>query len=738
MTLEQTTSRDASTESIFELSYTPDAVAVGASLGNEACYVRTDTAAGLDHLWVAKTGRWYFGRAGVRFLMEGFPLRQNEIVFAPASVRAVFFGKHLTVPMRLFVPPGEEARVYLWAQLQNNGDGPRTVVVEGEGILHAQPSKMHRRQPGPEDIQRRFAPTENPHRVAGPDGEYLSILTSGSPVRIDVDAGVWTWREEISLPPHTTREIWLCLSVEEAERPLPPPNPKEAWASAYSLVEHDALTGLVRTPEPLLDAGVFWGKMNARRVCHRFAAGTGFTNDPPGSIVVTRDAAWFTFGADYFMPDFCRRMLDTLTQFAPYPDGKIAEYLDLNTYPPLRSDYGLNIADPTPLYLLAVYHHAATTGDQDWLRRVYPTLRHAANYLLSQVRDGLVVCTSRETTPGAGQAGWRNVLNGIRITGALAELQAECAAAIRACAEMAAFVGDDSCAWTYEHEAGVLEQALLMKLVDRDTDRFRLALDPDDPNSDYGRDDTLDQVIPLLYCPCDRPLAQRTVQHILRPAYRTPHGLRTVPRNSPTYHPYNQFGLVGGIWPNSVAWAAAAMAPYAPEEAVSLAAGIARGLFPKKPKAWGALVPGEFPEWLDGDSGVSKGMAMSPWMPPTYVWLVVERLIGLTPTLAGLEIKPHLPPQWRGAFVRNLRYHGEHLSLLITPRIVYTTRPPSRCDREVQVGEDVTDQYTYSPDVIVLRYDRHLVAYHAPTSGPATPLPAPLSGLRAGELRLIG
>jgi hypothetical protein len=70
------------------------------------------------------------------------------------------------------------------------------------------------------------------------------------------------------------------------------------------------------------------------------------------------------------------------------------------------------------------------------------------------------------------------------------------------------------------------------------------------------------------------------------------------------------------------------------------------------------LVPGEFPERLHGESFESRGMAMSPWMPPTYLWLGVEGLLGAELSAEGLTLNPSLPPGWSWVAVRNLPFRG--------------------------------------------------------------------------------
>src|SRR5262249_19616451 len=149
----------------------------------------------------------------------------------------------------------------------------------------------------------------------------------------------------------------------------------------------------------LIEKAVGWGKVGSRRVWHAYGTGDGgFTNDPPGNTVVTRDAAWFIFGADHFAPHWSRQLLETLARHAFYPGGKIAEYVRLSPTGVERDDYGLNINDATPLFVLAVEHHWRITQDRAALDRLYPIARGAAEWILAQRRDdGLVWCDGRKT-----------------------------------------------------------------------------------------------------------------------------------------------------------------------------------------------------------------------------------------------------------------------------------------------------------------------------------------------------
>jgi hypothetical protein len=118
---------------------------------------------------------------------------------------------------------------------------------------------------------------------------------------------------------------------------------------------------------------------------------------------------------------------------------------------------------------------------------------------------------------------------------------------------------------------------------------------------------------------------------------------------------------------------------------------------PEDPAAGGHLVPGEFPEWFDGETFESRGMAMSPWMPPTYLWLGVEGLCGvaagdITPTAVQMTIAPNIPKQWQWLSMRNLPYRGERVSFFWHQGMLHTTHAVSSPLPQVVYTRDVSDE----------------------------------------------
>jgi hypothetical protein len=71
-------------------------------------------------------------------------------------------------------------------------------------------------------------------------------------------------------------------------------------------------------------------------------------------------------------------------------------------------------------------------------------------------------------------------------------------------------------------------------------------------------------------------------------------------------------------------------------------------------------VPGQFSEWLQGETLVNEGMMLSPWYPPRYLWAAVEGAGGFDPS--GPRVEPRLAPSWKWLGVQNLPYRGRSLT----------------------------------------------------------------------------
>lgn len=431
-------------------------------------------------------------------------------------------------------------------------------------------------------------------------------------------------------------------------------------ALARTRAHYDAVLSraVVVTPDPSVNRGVLWAKANMMRSQLKAPTGRCFVNDPTRSNnSVARDTAWFAYGADYVNTAFARESLMAYLQRIERK-GLVPEYYDVRTG--ATADYKLNINDDTPLIVLALWHHFNTTGDLGFLRRAYPAARRAANYVLSQRNaQGLVWCTSTGTWE-EGIVGWRNVIDGYTISGASTEINSECYAALGAVAAMAKRLKKRADAAYFENARDELRAAVNTHLIDPATGLYYLNIGTDGvPRTNV----TCDMIFPVMFDVAERETAARVVSRLSMPDFWSAAGIHTVPRNDLEYGPTRGFGLLGGVWVGVTFWFAFAAARFNPSFMASALSDSFKH-YSRDPRR-NNTVPGQFSEWLHGETLVNQGMMLSPWFPPRYLWAAIEGAAGLDLSGDAPRVDPRLAPSWRWLGVRNLRLRGRAVSWFV-------------------------------------------------------------------------
>jgi hypothetical protein len=684
----------------------------GGSYGNLDCFARTDRLSNLDGFWHAGSNDWLCGRIEFYIQADGRSLEPVHTRFYPGhqitTLRSE--GQGLEAHKMVFVPygapAGEGSRFYTVLSLLATSHTEVTVTLD----VRWPPvyTRHHTKQPERYHTQRRVRQRVEPYTVdnvarailwaetvplrvdrwdtvLGSAGEVRAILLPGEPHATFSEPGRARLVFELTLTPHKHVALPFVLATgtdgPDALRAQLLADTFPTWEEALALTRsaYNAVLGtaFVHTPNARINRGLQWAKANTVRVQHEYRLGMGFTNDPPQDIVVVRDCAWYGMGADWLTPGFVQGMYDLILRYGVHEGGKIAEYVHADTGQ--REDYGLNINDDTPLFVLGAHHHYAVTGDEAFLRRAYPAVAQACDWVLAQRRDdmgGLVWCAVQGTDVW-GSATWRNIIPGYTLNGAVTEVNALCCWALRQGAALADELGREDDARRWRWAADRLREAINARLGTPDG-LYVLSLSGEGANVTR----TADLIFPVLAGVADEERARRILDLLYGPQFYTPYGVRTVGLGEAEYHPYFGHGLMGGVWPNLSAWVAYAGRRLYPERLVEVMDHLYALCEPQDPAKWGHVVPGEFPEWLDGESFESLGMAMSPWMPPTYLWLGIEGLAGVTAGASeggaehgqGLEVNPNLPAGWRWLVVRNLPYRGERISFFVCDGTLYTTR----------------------------------------------------------------
>ncbi len=519
---------------------------------------------------------------------------------------------------------------------------------------------------------------------------------------------------DIVLKPHERREFCFTIGVyasgeTEALRrynaaEAASPALERSQAHLEKVLQH----GLVLTPDPVINHGALWSKVNMRRVMATYPSGCAFTNDPGTyANVVVRDCAWFVYGNDHFLPSFSRDLLDNIAT-RQYENGKLPEYFDATSG--RVEDDGLNINDDTPLYILAVNHHARASGDFTWLRKAYPSVARAARYILSQVDErGLVFCSASDPRGEVWAiAGWRNIIANYSINGAVTELNAECVAALRAASHLADNLGDlEQDKTDFADGAARIRDAMDRHLINPENGLYYLNVDVD---GKARSDVTGDQIFPVIMRACSDETGFRIISRLYCRDFWSSAGLRTVSRLDPRYDPAACSGLLGGIWPGLTWWFAFGAARYHPAVMVrALRSSFEH--YGEAPRRYNT-VPGQFSEWFDGESLVNHGMRLSPWEPPRYLWAAIEGVCGVMLTPEAPRINPLIPAHWSWVGLRQLPYHGGFLSFFIVreSQAAYRIYSTANVDSDWDVAlyhRDVSDNVSvFSEDAVVIALAR--------------------------------
>lgn len=419
---------------------------------------------------------------------------------------------------------------------------------------------------------------------------------------------------------------------------------------------HEILSrSVVLTPDKHVNRGVLWAKANMLRVQNKAPTGWSFTNDPTRSNnSVARDTAWFAFGADYLTPDFARESLRHYVKLQE-KSGMIIEYYDIRN--DKTADYGLNINDNTPLLIIALWHHYNATGNIEFLREVYPASVKAARYILSQRNEQGLVWATATGTSDWGIVGWRNVIPDYRLSGATTEVNSECLAALRTISHMARVLDEHDTSAEFAAAAAGLRDAINEYLLDPETQLYYLHIDLDGhPRSDV----TSDLVFPVMFGAAGDHVAANIIGRLSSEDFWTTAGIRTSPRDAPNYTPSGAWGLLGGVWVGVSFWYAFAAARHSPAF-MAHALSTSFHNYSSNPKQ-NNTVPGQFSEWLNGETLVNEGMMLSPWFPPRYLWAAIEGVAGFDIERGDVTISPRLPPDWKWMAVQNLPHRGQWLS----------------------------------------------------------------------------
>lgn len=761
----------------------------GPSFGNSALWANTKNTGDIERLFSIVHGHSVVGSIAIRFSIAGRPLRDatavsdtSVTVYTPLSldleevnveIHPAFVRRRFDVGGSIYVtettflplsqiaggPPDDPPILYQQIAVENRGtheqelringfarlrgDGKESVVAAYDAGLKALVARSDG-SPGPLRV---FGLTRSPSAYET-NFDYANVysMTRTAPLSNTTDVSgdiLGSLQVDITLAPGGSERFSFKTGVYAAGDDAGLQNYAKATGvesleATIAALDDDLHRGEVVTPDGVINDGALWSKVNMRRVMARYPKGWLFTNDPGVmSNVVIRDCAWFGFGCDHFEPAFSRSLLDAAIR-CQYPSGKLPEYIDALTG--RVEDDGLNVNDDTPLFIIAANHHFRCTGDSEWLHSVYPALAAAGRYIMSQMDErDLVVCTADDPRGNVWAiASWRNIIPNYTINGAVTEINAECAAALRQLAHLAERTSaDDGAIEEFAGASRRIELAMQKHLVNPKNGLFYLNVDlQGHPHTDV----TGDQVFPVMFRVCDAETGFRIISRLNSPDFWTEAGLRTASALDPRYDPAAFSGLLGGVWPGLTWWYAFAAAEYHPEFMVN-ALRASFDHYARDPRLYGT-VPGQFSEWFNGDSLVNGGMRLSPWEPPRFLWAAIEGVCGLTLTGDRPQINPLIPANWKWVALRRLPYHGSEMSYFAVrvkkTMTIFTTREIATDSPHSLYEEDVSDRipiFSRVVRIVALRRDNEVAVMVGNVSDATTSVPLDLSDILEPRVR---
>ncbi len=655
----------------------------GSSLGNLFTFVLLDSESNIHGIWSSIDNSYYLGNLSFGFFSGTEEIAPSNTIFEPSGQTTLFESEGLHIAKRITLPFSNDLnasreelqKVLVDIEASNLSNARTNLRVVAKFRFPAVAAPFFTKKPSVEETEKEYVINHNSRFLTAREvlTNKKTIVRFSEPAASFVtDSKTAHVQFELNLSPHETAILNIVLCVD----PVAGENfvlgrkgsvgSRRADSSPSKLQEMLSTSDFM-TPSGVINRGIYWAKVNTLRVQHKFRSGFGFTNDPPQDIIVVRDLAWYAMGCDYLSPAFSRRLIDLAEDYCYHEDGKLTEFIHADEIAPDLNDYDLNINDDTPLFIMALEHHALLSGDTGFTMKAFKLAMLAANYIFTQLKGGLVYCDAKGTNV-RGIASWRNIIDGYNLTGCVTEINAECCAALHAAAHLANMVGVSSLANKYEEEAAKLEKNMLSKLRRDETGLFFLNIDQEGvPHAAI----TGDLVFPVLFGIGDEKLRLKIVDRLLSEDLWTDYGARTVANTDPTYDPQFGMNLMGGIWPNLTAWFAMAAKEFYPERVAEAMEKIYMISELESPVEFGNVVPGEFPERLNGDNFKSMGMGMSPWMPPTYLWLGIEGLLGLKVNEKSVKIEPSLPHDWTFLCVFNIPVKGEKISVVIYEGMIY-------------------------------------------------------------------
>ena len=310
--------------------------------------------------------------------------------------------------------------------------------------------------------------------------------------------------------------------------------------------------------------------------------------------------------------------------------------------------YGFIHADTTPFYIAAVCNYYLQSGDVEFIKELWPTLKKAYQFCVDNDTDGDGILENSKAGLGASELG--SLLENLHQDIYLAATNLEASTAI---IELGSVLNEralTSIAVEKEHQA---RKAINARYWNADEERFAYALTK---SGKQNMETTAWTAVPMMFGQLEVDKVAGTLSGLASANLSTDWGTRMLGTNSAAYSPiaYNN----GGVWPFLTGFVASGEYQYHRKHS-----GFAH--LQQVAKLTFDFALGYRPEILSGDyyrplnesmphQFFSVGMTITPF---------VRGLLGLRANGKSLQFAPQLPAAWEKLKVRNLRIGNRRLTI---------------------------------------------------------------------------
>ncbi|MBP1654208.1 MAG: hypothetical protein H6Q28_764, partial [Bacteroidetes bacterium] len=347
-----------------------------------------------------------------------------------------------------------------------------------------------------------------------------------------------------------------------------------------------------------------------------------------------RDAAWSSFAVDGY-GDFetVRKQLELYQKFQDHT-GKI--YHELMTSGVVHFD----ASDSTPLFVILAGHYARASGDVAFVRKSWPSLKRAMDFMYSTDTDGDGLIENTDVGHGWMEPG--GSLFGVHSEMHLTALWSQ---ALREAASLAALVGEKELGATYAADAENVRVILNRDFWNSRTQYFNYGKLKD---GTYRGEPTALAAAAALYGLVDDEKARPMLERLAGNGFSTNWGVRVVSGTSRIFNPRSY--QEGSVWPLMTGWTALGEYTYG-----NSAQGFMHAMNVMRIKNLWTL--GFVQEVMNG--AVNRPQGVCPhqcWSETNIIHPLVEGMIGWKPDApAGTAaLSPRFPADWDTATVSNL------------------------------------------------------------------------------------